>query len=587
MMSLSREGQGRPRSDMSRVAVVLVLVCASVFAVLLFGARSALAAPPLALSPSPSPLNFYDQDIHVPSAPLQVTFTNTSADPTTVSQAAIAGPDASSFSTSGDSCTGATIQPNNSCSIDVTFYALPNVPGSKTATLTLTDDTGTDVGDVDLLGDAVTGTLSSDQSALDFGGLVINQGNSNQQHVTISDNLIASVNISNIQIGGADASSFYVQNNGCPSTLQRGNTCQIYVNFQPNSAGPQHAQLQIDNDGTKNPLVVSLTGVGLTGPAVTVSPTQAIYGKVALGSEALQTFTLTNDGDAPLQVGAMFLAAGSPQVFPISASNCTDRQIAPGDSCQVTVGFVPIATGDKDGSLFVITNASNPGVTTIGLDGVGVTPAGAPPPAPDGKVTITGAAQAGRRLTCSTHSYPSGTHFSYRWLRNGKPIPGARAKRRALGDADVGARIACRVTATGPGGSQTVTSRRTRPTLAQLRIDTTGSHGATITAAVTISRGRLHATGLILSPKTLPGAGCSAGHARREQRQANSCRRASFGNETVTVRAGGTYTISLSADPAATRALRAGRALRVKETLTLDATHARKPIHQSFSINVK
>jgi Cep192 domain 4 len=561
MMSLSGEGQARSRLSMRRVGVMFVLACASVFAVLLFGARSALADPP-ALTPSPATLDFGTQDMHNQST-LPVTFMNNSANPTTVSgPATIAG--SASFSISQDSCSG-QIPVGGSCSVNVTFYALPTGPGQKSATLTLTDDTGTNT--VQVSGTAITGTLTSDQSSLDFGGIVINQGNSNQQHVTISDDLSAGVNISNIQIIGADAPSFYVQNNGCPSTLQPGNTCQIYVQFQPNSAGPQKAQLQINNDGTKNPLLVSLTGEGLTGPAVSVTPPQAIYGNVALGSEALQTFTLTNDGDAPLQVGAMFLAAGSPQVFPISGNNCTDRQIAPGDSCQVTVGFVPIATGDKDGSLFVITNASNPGVTTIGLDGIGVTPAGAPPPAPDGKVRISGAAQAGKRLTCSTHSYPSGTRFSYRWLRNGKPIPGARAKRRALGDADVGARIACRVTATSPGGSQTVTSRPTAPTLAQLRIDTIGSHGAMITAAVTISRGSLHATGLILNPQALHGA--------------------SFGSETVTVRAGGTYTINLSADPAATRALRAGRALHVKETLTLDATHARKPIHRSFSINVK
>ncbi len=561
-MSGSGEGQAR-WLDARRVGVLFVLVCTSMLAVVLFGARPAFAAPsppgPSALMPSSSTLNFYSQDMHDQST-LQVSFTNTSANPTTVSQAAIVGPDASSYSIAQDSCSQQTIQPNNNCFINVTFYALPTGPGPKNATLTVTDDNGTYTGtnDIALSGTAITGTLSADQNTLNFGGLVINQGNSNQQHVTISDDLSASVDVSNVQITGADASSFYVQNNGCPSSLQRGNTCQIYVQFQPNSAGPQTAQLEIDNDGNTNPLTVSLTGDGLTGPAVTVSPAQAVYGNVALGSEASQNFTLTNDGDAPLQIQAMFLAAGSPQVFPIGDNNCLDRQIASGNSCRVTVGFIPIAVGDKDGSLFVISNASNPGVTTIGLDGTGVAPA----PAPNGSVTIAGAAQAGKRLTCTPHSYPPGTRYSYRWLRNRKPIPGALGRRRALGDADVGTRLACRVTATGPGGSQTVTSRATAPARAQFAIDTTSVSGDTITATVTISRGRLHATGRITNP------------------------RAPFAGRTVRVRTGGTYTINLTPSPSARRALTAKRSRHVTETLVLDATHAHKPIRRTFSVIV-
>ena len=254
-------------------------------------------------------------------------------------------------------------------------------------------------------------------------------------------------------------------------------------------------------------------------------------------------------------------------MFPIRDNNCLDRQIAAGNSCRFTVGFIPIAVGDKDGSVFVISNASNPGVTTIGLDGVGVSPAGAPkptPPAPapapalNGTATIAGVVEAGRRLACTAHSYPPGTRYSYRWLRNGKPIPGALGRRRVLGDADVGTRLACRVTATGPGGSQTVTSRATARTRAEFTVDTTSASGDTITANVTVSRGRLHATGRLTNPS------------------------AAFAKRIVTVRAGGTYTLDLTPR----RALAAGRARHVTVTLVLDATHARGPIRRTFSVIV-
>ena len=109
--------------------------------------------------------------------------------------------------------------------------------------------------------------------------------------------------------------------------------------------------------------------------------------------------------------------------------------------------------------------------------------------------------------TCLPHSYPSDTAFAYQWLRNGKLTSRALGRRRVLGDADVGTRLACRLTATGPGGSQTVTSPGTRPVLAQLAVDTTSVSGSTITATVTLSRGRLRATALA-SPALARGSPC-------------------------------------------------------------------------------
>jgi hypothetical protein len=235
------------------------------------------------------------------------------------------------------------------------------------------DNTGS-VG-VPLTGTGFSGTLSLSQTSLDFRLQVIqssNNGGSAQQSVTVATGRDFGVRVTNVQIIGADASSFSVQGNGCQGfTLGSNNTCQIYVQFQPLSAGSKQAQLEIDNDGTVSPLFVSLSGVGLNGPALSVSPKQAIFGNVLLGSSTSQLFTLTNVGDAPLQLQEVFVASGSPQVFPMS-DGCSGRQLAPGAACQVTVGFIPIAVGVKDASLFVISNQGP--VSIIGLSGTGVAP---------------------------------------------------------------------------------------------------------------------------------------------------------------------------------------------------------------------
>ena len=367
----------RPFRGIERAVVGLVVCVLVVFGTLL-AAGSAMAAS--VLSPSPSSENFGGVDMHFEQT-MQESFSNSSGSPVTVARVTILG-DTSSFSlqVGQDFCTGTIIPDRGSCHVNVLFGPLSS-PGAKSATLELTDDTGTV--DVPLAGTGLSGTLSVNPNPLDFGSQVIqgnNNGGSAQQSVTVATGPDFGVRVTSVQIIGADASDFSVQGNPCQGfTLGSNNSCQIYIQFQPSSVGSKQAQLEIDNDGTINhdpsdpqgPLFVSLSGVGLNGPALSVSPKQAIFGNVLLGSSTSQTFTLTNVGDAPLQLQEVFIASGSPQVFPMS-DGCSGRQLAPGAACQVTVGFIPIAVGVKDASLFVISNQGP--VSIIGLSGNGVAP---------------------------------------------------------------------------------------------------------------------------------------------------------------------------------------------------------------------
>ncbi|MBV9714138.1 MAG: choice-of-anchor D domain-containing protein [Solirubrobacterales bacterium] len=331
-------------------------------------AGSAMAAS--VLSPSPASEDFGGVDMHFQQT-MQEGFYNSSGSSVSVAGVTILG-DTSSFSlqVGQDFCSGNTIPAGGSCHVNVVFGPLYS-PGPKSATLELTDNTGTV--DVPLSGTGFSGTLSVNQSSLDFGSQIIqsnNNGGSAQQSLTVATGRDFGVRVTNVQIVGADASSFSVQGNGCQAyTLGSNNTCQIYIQFQPATVGPKQAQLEIDNDGTISPLFVSLSGVGLNGPALSVSPKQAIFGDVLMGAWTSQTFTLTNVGDAPLQLQELFVASGSPQVFPMS-DGCSGRQLAPGAACRVTVGFIPIAVGVKDAALFVISNQGP--VSIIGLSGTGV-----------------------------------------------------------------------------------------------------------------------------------------------------------------------------------------------------------------------
>jgi hypothetical protein len=86
------------------------------------------------------------------------------------------------------------------------------------------------------------------------------------------------------------------------------------------------------------------------------------------------------------------------------------------------------------------------------------------PPNNTRRPALVGRPRVGKTLTCKRGSW-SGTpplRFGHRWLRSGRPIPGAATPRRRLTRRDAGALVACRVRAANDAGSTEATSRAAR-----------------------------------------------------------------------------------------------------------------------------
>ncbi len=82
-------------------------------------------------------------------------------------------------------------------------------------------------------------------------------------------------------------------------------------------------------------------------------------------------------------------------------------------------------------------------------------------PAPEntGRPAVSGSARVGRTLTAKPGSWtPRPTALGYQWLRNGKAVRGATKASYVVSRADVGRKLAVRVTARSSGGSTTATS---------------------------------------------------------------------------------------------------------------------------------
>ena len=119
-------------------------------------------------------------------------------------------------------------------------------------------------------------------------------------------------------------------------------------------------------------------------PQVTLSPLSLDFGSQTVNTSATQTVTLTNPGNAVLQLGAMSIGGS----FSL-ASQCP-ASLSPNASCSLAVSFTPAAPGAATGVLKLADNAAD-SPQQVSLSGVGVAPgalAASPASVAFGTVTV-------------------------------------------------------------------------------------------------------------------------------------------------------------------------------------------------------
>lgn len=366
----------------------------------------------------------------------------------------LSGSDAGSFVITSDGCNGATVNPGGSCSLNV--HVNPQSTGPLAASLDVDDGNG--VVAVPLSATAMTGTLDINPNPIDFNPEPWFYGGQNY-NVNVQA-LNYGVHISGVQITGPDQALFSINYGNCDgNTLPGWNGCSVGVGFNPTGpTGPVSANLVFTSDGAGSPQSIPISAEALAGPDPQFSPSSKDFGAVTVGStSAAQTLTMTNAGDAPAQVQQAFIVSGTPQSFPISNDSCTNQVVAPGDTCTLDVAFSPANAGLKEASVFVITNGPAP-VTQVSLSGHGYA-------APGVAATVAGTPEVGRTLECNPVN--ANGDLSYQWRRGGVPIGGADDSSYELVEADFGAAMSCRITATNPVGSVSAVSPSTAPVAAR------------------------------------------------------------------------------------------------------------------------
>jgi hypothetical protein len=358
------------------VATVAAAIALTVFVP--FGSAAPNDAQPQ-VTLSPGAVTFPDRPVGTRSEAQAVTLTNTGDAPLAISTFRLNGPDAGDFGL-GAMCPVSPdqLQPGASCTIYVSFTA--DSPGSKSATLAIGDDAPSSPQTVELsgVGDAASGgtpAATISPGTLGYGDEIVDV-RSAAQAVSLTNSGTGPLTISTFRITGPDAADF-AQGADCPvspNALPAGNSCTIYVSFDPDSGGWKSANLVIGDDAPGGTQTVALSGRGSLGAAeAAVSPGSVAFADRMVGTTSdAQAVTVRNTGAEPLSIFTFRINGQDPADF-AQGADCpvAPDTLAVGGSCTIYVSFTPHSGGLKSASL-VIGDSAPSGPQTVPLSGRGL-----------------------------------------------------------------------------------------------------------------------------------------------------------------------------------------------------------------------
>jgi hypothetical protein len=135
----------------------------------------------------------------------------------------------------------------------------------------------------------------------------------------------------------------------------------VSVTFDPSQTGVTTASLNFaDNAKIVGFQSVPLKGTGAAGKA-TASATSVAFNTVTAGTPVTKLVTVTNAGDAQLDVTPSIMGAATAD-FTIDPATTTCKLLAPGASCTIAVKLNPTAIGARWATLEI---PNDTGVNTV------------------------------------------------------------------------------------------------------------------------------------------------------------------------------------------------------------------------------
>ncbi|HXJ94620.1 MAG TPA: choice-of-anchor D domain-containing protein [Terriglobia bacterium] len=316
---------------------------------------------------TPSSLTFGSQTVGTTSPAQVVTVTNLSAMATlSITDISFTGTNPGDFAQT-NTCSDTVVRPGKTCTISVTFT--PAATGTRTASLSITDNGGGSPQTASITGTGTTGgtpTVTLTPTSLQFGKQLKGTASA-AQPVTLTNTGTAVLNLTSIAIAGTNPGDFGETNN-CGTTVAAGASCTINVTFSPVMNGTRTATVSVTDNASGSPQTVTLTG---TGTSVELVPSSLTFASQTVGTtSAPQSVTVTNVG-ANTTISITSIAVTGANSGDFAQTNTCGSSIKPGASCSISVTFTPTATGARSASVTLTDNGGG-GTQTVSLTGTGM-----------------------------------------------------------------------------------------------------------------------------------------------------------------------------------------------------------------------
>jgi FtsP/CotA-like multicopper oxidase with cupredoxin domain len=341
---------------------------------LAFTTDSVTAVPPVTLTGTgiapvigvaPTSLAFGSLLVNNVSASQAITVSNTGTAPLAISSVSVTGANATQFALTGNTC-GASLAAGGSCSLSVAFQ--PTVIGPLAAAVTiLSSDLVNPSLAVSLSGTGVGLNLSA--SSVAFGNWTVGTVSA-ATNITLTNASTAGVTLGAFTLIGANPGDFRFTTT-CGATLNAGANCRISLRFAPTLVGARSAVLSIPTSLSTTPMVVALTGTGVS-PVLSLTPASIVFPVQNAGTvSAAQVVTVSNTGNAVMTITGIALGGTNPGQF--RQTTTCGATLAAGATCTVSVRFAPTTGAARSATLNV--NVAAPAVSgSVAITGTGASP---------------------------------------------------------------------------------------------------------------------------------------------------------------------------------------------------------------------
>lgn len=317
---------------------------------------------------SPGSINFGSRQINTTSAAQTVTVTNSGTAAITFSTVALSASGSGvGFGKPTDTCSNHTLQPNGQCSVSVTFD--PPSVGEIDGRITFNNNTTTTTPFVSLTG---TGTNSNapvvgaTPNPITFGNVTYQSGQfyADYRYVKITNTgnqpMILGANAIEVDSNSSNYLDFNVNQDACSGkTLQPGQYCIVYVQFNPKAAGARSTNLLVYSNALPNPTMIPMSGTGVTSgvPALNIHYVFMDFGNQDIATQGPKQMSLFNSGAAAITISALAFTNDSLNAADFSFTNeCVSITLQPGQQCLMSGNFQPRAAGNRTATLQITDN---------------------------------------------------------------------------------------------------------------------------------------------------------------------------------------------------------------------------------------